>query len=117
METSLNKLVEFMWITQKSSPLISTHYGISYPQKGHRVVTIDTDFVVFDVIQNKFDRKCSRYSAPHFKCANTKIHGRPTQWYIVLATRRCNWPNFQYMKSGLFFIDDKTFTMAALKNF
>jgi len=43
MDTSLNKLVEFYLNNiKKFSPLISTHCGISYPQNGDRIVTIDS---------------------------------------------------------------------------
>jgi len=42
MDTSLNKLAEFYQNnTINLRPLISTHYGISYPQNGGRIVTTD----------------------------------------------------------------------------
>ena len=58
MDTSLNKLGEFYLNT--SSPLISTHYGISCPQNAHRSCDVTSPYVYTIANSSLFGRSSSR---------------------------------------------------------
>ena len=60
MDTSLNRLIEFYLNNTINLPLISTDFGISYPQNGERIVTRRS-------IQIKLNFLCSKHIT--FKCS------------------------------------------------
>jgi len=102
MDTSLNRLIEFYLNNTINLPLISTDFGISYPQNGERIVTRPS-------IQIKLNFICSKHIT--FKCSKwlTSWWAGPTRLKRALAATLTAFPWRHFTMcilfcAGIFFV-------------